>query len=1063
MSPRSVWTGSAYRRLVGAGKAVTGGSGPVTPPPPAASYSDRGGYGTTLGNYEPTIPANAKYIDTVNGDDANTGTLASPWRTVDKALASGQGFTNVFRGVPGGSEGNARWIKFGRVRAQLTSNFTVGAAVSGNGTRLVGAPGESVGFDGSAVITGPWTQDGTTGFWWRTYTPFDWSPQDISSQFGTAAYANAINTDDWASLDGSDPGGNPSQDIYWQQVDPNSYFGAAAARPERMWMDGVQFIHVDKQAKLQPGRFWIDAKTNRHWIADNPSGHVIEFTVQQKLFNFLGYDQAFINLGVRRYADSMPQGGVLSAHRARFNMDHAYVSDVMAGLTLQGVNNGISSYDSQVVYSTFRYSKSIHLRGTKSDRVKIAENFFLNGNDGRFNPAPACGGVKFTYLRDTDIDHNKFANADLPVAPGITGHGKFTWFDAAVWRAKVRNNEHWYCGQRSFVLELTCDSLVFNNLDMFPGAESMAFVDSGGNVRSWNNTVYKAGRLRGQPETVINVGYWRGGVLTTVRDGRQRDVTGLTPPSYVYDGRESTAQWPGGGGNEAVDPLEPYPFQGNTPKSLQVRNNVYCRWDETAVYVDEEQKPSATGVSWASTGRSQDYNFYQPPTSYSPSNGQTGPNAGLAYLDNNSGTAVTAGTQAQLQALGLDTNSRFYPATDPDIVDEYGYVKNSALHALATPLPADLIALLPPGVTLAAGNRYAGRIAASAPAAPATRLQSGSNAAPTSLAILGDSIGFGAAQFGNTPPKYLNSWPGQLRTALNPTYGTAGSGVVLFNQDLWPVTTGAAGNAGWEPRMTVTGTITEPALGFHGHGAFAVPAGGSTFVELALTCTQFKLYLTSSATVRYAIDGGAEQTATGTVLTIPAGPLALHTLRFWGDTAAVTCWAWKGSRGDGRIFVDNLSISGRSLGTFLSSTPGRDGLAFLDTLDPDVVLIALGTNDYNSAVPLATAQANLATIISRVQANGGVALAMFPPQSSPTLYPGGSAATYTQYANGFSATCSTAGIGYLNLQKLWGGAASTEQAIYDAGNAAGNYADTIHPSDSGAADIAAAVKTFLGI
>jgi lysophospholipase L1-like esterase len=56
------------------------------------------------------------------------------------------------------------------------------------------------------------------------------------------------------------------------------------------------------------------------------------------------------------------------------------------------------------------------------------------------------------------------------------------------------------------------------------------------------------------------------------------------------------------------------------------------------------------------------------------------------------------------------------------------------------------------------------------------------------------------------------------------------------------------------------------------------------------------------------------------------------------------------------------------------------------------------------------------------------------------------------------------GVPTINLNKLWADDSLTDEAaIYSAGNALGKYADTLHPSDSGAADIAVAVRSYLGI
>lgn len=1080
----------------------SGGGGIITPPVTSTPWYERGEYGTELGEYDGSIPAGSFYVDTVLGDDSNPGTLALPWRTPEKALLSGRGKTNVFRGS---TSGPSRELHFGKVRAEFETG-NVAYKVEGNGTKLMGAPGEKFTFTGYATVpANSWTFDGATACWYRTIaTMFDFSPQDTTSYWGTAAYATAISTDNWAPLDGKDPSGNTANDIYWQQVDLSSYFGAAAARPGRLKYDGVKLIQVEKFSKLEPGRFFEDPKTNRQWIADNPAGHLLEYTTEQKLFNFLGYDQAFTNLGVKGYANSMPQGGVIAVHRARFRAERIHMTDYMAGITLIGVNNGVGAYDSQIVESTFRYGKSIHVRGTKIDRFEFRENFLLNGNDGLFHPAPACGGIKFTYLRDTDINQNKFVNAELPEAPGIKGHGKACWFDAAVLRPTVRNNEFWYTGQRSVVNELVNQSIVFNNLDMFPGAESQAFVDAGGECYSANNTVVGAGRLRGNPETFIKVGFWRGGIVTTVRDTRQRDVGGLTPPQYVYDGREDTEQWPGGNGNEAVAPLEPYPYQGNTQTDLTIMNNVYCRWDETAAYVDEEQRGSSTGVSWTGTGRKQNYNFYQPPLTYSPADSDRyGPNAGLAYLDNNTSTAVTAGSEAELKALGLDLNSRFFAASAPDIVDANGVLKDASLHQSAAPIPAKLLALLPPGVTLATGNRFAGRVSATqAPIPGADKLDfqelwaSATEANPMRVGTEGDSVTYGAGDppnLGNSNPKHTYNWPGRMLQMAVAAGKSARWGWVPMNHIMRT-------KPAYDDRVELTGTITAIFRGLHKSGCLSIPDGGPTTPTSYITVkgnaqtTSFRLLVLAKRTTEstdsmcmVSVDGGApialRNVVTGgptpaiekksgyhqyhIVTEIPvANTGEAHTVKIWGNGATVELAAFEAIR-PAAFIVDNLSASGQSLfsmnyvGTYngtsyvnLDEATGRYGAVFNDTFMADnpsryFLILALAANDYNGGYPLSVAVPLMEGIVDRAKAKGASVATFIPPIGTPTLYPGSPAATYAEYVAAWTSSAASKVIRFFNAAYLFG-------PDYATGNASvpKPYVDGVHPSDDGARRIA---------
>ena len=669
--------------------------------------------GTALGTYSAdTVPASAKYVDSVNGSNANTGTLASPWLTAEYALAAAPaGSTIVLRGVPGGSESNCRWIKEGRTESTLSNGLAI--TVSKAGMVLMNAPGEAVGFDGSSVISSAsWTFDSASGFWWRSYTPLNWSPQYTVNQKANdpTAYSAAIANDDWTSLDGKDPGGNPAQDLYWRFVDPAGVFSAAAARPERCYRDGVQLAQVAKIGSLLPGRFFLDANTNRHWIADTPVGHVIEFTVLQKLFNWLGADQAMLGIGVRRFAGSQPLGGVMQAHRPRFRLQGNWFKDnAMTVMSWVGSNNGIGPYDSLSKANTWINTKNCHWRMTQCDRFLADGEDYVNGNDGGFNPAPSAGHWKVTRAQDTAVRYSRHRNIRLTDSPDIIGHGKGGWFDVQILRPTVHSCEFWGMGQKDVTYEMTHDLKHFNNLSDNAGTESVSMVDPGGNPYVRNNVILRSGANRGKPETEVLLTYYDNGAIHTGRDSRR-----ITPPSYAYDSRYSTTQWAGGGGNEAVPPLEPFPMPSYiNPTALDVQSNIVVQANVKALLFDEETAATGSGaVSYTAIAMAQDYNVWQLSSAISTPgtvNGQTLENDTFNYDDLTTSGGKTAKTITAVRALGFEAHGQLLAPTDPLPVDLATGNLTAAWEAQAAnaaPLPVELATLI--GVPT--GTKRLGRI-----------------------------------------------------------------------------------------------------------------------------------------------------------------------------------------------------------------------------------------------------------------------------------------------------------------------------------------------------------------
>ncbi len=371
------------------------------------------------------------------------------------------------------------------------------------------------------------------------------------------------------------------------------------------------------------------------------------------------------------------------------------------------------------------------------------------------------------------------------------------------------------------------------------------------------------------------------------------------------------------------------------------------------------------------------------------------------------------------------------------------------------------------------------------------RLTTATDGAPKSIAFLGDSITFGAGAVpnGNSAPKFRWCYPGQLRAMLEPSYGNAGTGWILMNHDLWPIT---LDNQDWEPRITVTGRITKPMAGPFGRSCFTIPktAGKkpSSYVEFTADGTIFSTLVLAKPAGRsqqmVSIDGGPPQVLTNSlaggstpdvsarrgphpdqVLTdLIMGSDGPHTLRIWARGDAVDLVAVRARTGTGRFIIDTPAISGMSLQSFLRADQAAgdtrtNGLAYLDTFDFDLLIIALGTNDYNAGRSIDDVRLDLKSVVERQRSTGGDVALLFPPISSPTLYPGAPAPTYVDYEQLYATLATELDVPFLDLTHLWGSTFDEANAVLPP-----RYADgVIHPSDGGASDMATRCRTFLAL
>lgn len=348
------------------------------------------------------------------------------------------------------------------------------------------------------------------------------------------------------------------------------------------------------------------------------------------------------------------------------------------------------------------------------------------------------------------------------------------------------------------------------------------------------------------------------------------------------------------------------------------------------------------------------------------------------------------------------------------------------------------------------------------------------------IAALGDSITFGAAATGNTSPKWLNSWPGQLRTALDAEHGPSGTGIV-------PAIPALRTNPTWDPRFTFTGTITDHAFGFHKATCYRLKPG-ATLEFTADNVDKFRVFLFSGGDTvanEAQIDGGAVETIRNSyvahtvtidrlsgyhdrmlVTDIPAGAVGTHTLKLTRPASATSDMFFMAVHGmnasQGRFRVSNLGYSSKSLASFSETdeTNSLFGLPLIDAVKADLLIVALGINDWQALTNVATTKARLTSIVQRQRANGtnagggananGDALLVWNPAPDFT--------TLTQpyweiYRDMFYEVANEQNVALLDMGDRW--------KDYPTANALGLFADAIHPTDAGSADIAPAIEDTL--
>lgn len=312
------------------------------------------------------------------------------------------------------------------------------------------------------------------------------------------------------------------------------------------------------------------------------------------------------------------------------------------------------------------------------------------------------------------------------------------------------------------------------------------------------------------------------------------------------------------------------------------------------------------------------------------------------------------------------------------------------------------------------------------------------------LLCIGDSTtaGYGVGREGAWPRKLaeLMAGRGGRETAF---FGNAGLGATYDGR--------MARGAGWTADTT-------KGLGGGFHRNLSVTANPLIFTpQTAFDAVD--VYLFGTTSVRVTIGSGTPVTATGafgnqvgkvTVTCAQAGlsrglhTVAIRALNDGGNTGLDCHDAAAG------ISVLNAGVSGWRAGDFV---PANYGVAdTIDVLNPDLTLYNVGINDwtYSPQPSEAAWKADVQTVISRCLAIGSEVLLISPNPVGPSFAAAEARrATYRQWLTDLASA--NAMPAPFDLAPVLGGS-------YAAANAAGYMFDELHPSVSGHARIAEALK-----
>lgn len=416
-----------FRRFIGmvefAVATLVLGSGLISAPPAAAAVSATVAAVPTrpvsagslhVGTARYAAPADAMYVNPATGRDTSAGTGGAPLRTVAGALSKARtGQTIVLRG--------------GVYHESVTVNKKV---------VIQAYPGEAVWFDASVGIRG-WQASGG-----RFVKP-GWTTEFDDS----VSYARG--QDDLRFLQSGYP---------------------MAAKPDQVFINGVQQQQKASASQVTPGSFSVDAAKHTLTIGTLPTSKDIRGSVLSFAFKVNVPGVVLRGFGVRRYAPSIPTLGAIRFNEAGAIENVVIADSATTGLSVSGPHNRINRV-------TVVDSGMIGIHANYADDLQVTSSVVQRNNREHFHPWTAAGGIKITRSRGlvftgNDISHN--------YATGL-------WFDESSVRITVARNSVLANSEAGIELELSDTAVVAGNV--VTGGKTGIYLFNTGNVKIFNNAV----------------------------------------------------------------------------------------------------------------------------------------------------------------------------------------------------------------------------------------------------------------------------------------------------------------------------------------------------------------------------------------------------------------------------------------------------------------------------------------------------------------------------------------------------------------------------------------------
>lgn len=315
---------------------------PAPVPTPAPAPAPPSGRGTVLGSQTYTYPSDARFV-APGGDDSASGSKASPYRTVAKALSTvAAGGTIVLRA--------------GNYHESLVIDKRV---------TVQNYPNEVAWFDGSRSVDN-WVKSGSS------WVSSGWTAKFSSTMGGDAAYrARFI---------------SPAHPM--------------AAHPDQLFVDGHQLDQVGSLGEVKTGTFFVDERAQKVYLGSDPSGKNVRLSDLAQALKIVAADTTLRGIGVRRYATPSEARGAVQMDARGGTFRHLVITDnATIGLAQ-------SNHDKTVDHVVVTGNGMMGVGLDRGDNFSMTNSVVSDNDSEHFKPQPVSAGVKITNTNTLTVKNN---------------------------------------------------------------------------------------------------------------------------------------------------------------------------------------------------------------------------------------------------------------------------------------------------------------------------------------------------------------------------------------------------------------------------------------------------------------------------------------------------------------------------------------------------------------------------------------------------------------------------------------------------------------------------------